>query len=130
MRTLLSLTLRLTLATLLLNCGSDSKLSDTLQKANAEHLEAVNTKKSLDSLLKSNTARKLPDYKQDSFKILLREWEKSLVEVSGFEHNHAEGDHNHHHDNPTMTDAEMLYYQQVSNAAVKAILEDVKKEIK
>ncbi len=130
MRTLLSLILCLTVATLLLNCGSNSKLSETLQKANAEHLEAVNTKKSLDSLLQSNAARKLPDYKQDSFNRLLQEWEKSLVEVPGFEQSHAEGEHHHNHEHSAMTDAEMLYHQQVSNAAIKAMLNDVQNAIK
>lgn len=130
MRTLLSLILCFTLAAPMINCSSDSELNKTLQKANTEHLEALHTKKSLDSLLRSNAARKLPDYKQDSFNRILQEWEKSLVEVPGFEHSHTEENHNHNHEHSAMTNAEILHYQQVSNAAIKAMLDDVQNEIK
>lgn len=95
-----------------------------LEKAHDIHLEAIALAKELRAdlmVMKEDTTRV---DQADSLLVLLKEWQKSVVEVPGFDHVHEEGEH-HHHGSVDVRENEQLDYQK---RTLEALLE-IKKNI-
>lgn len=106
-----------------LSCTNNNEPNQLLKDANTIHLESLKIQEQIESQLDS--LKKLPNFKfkADSLAEVLEEWEGALLEVEGFEHVHK---HNEHHDHkhtvaPTMSDQQMLEYQQNTKKAIEEL---------
>lgn len=117
-------------------CTKKNEKSPQLIEANRLHLEAMKISQqleqkldSLSPLAKDGSSGK-PQI--DSLKNLIEVWEKHVIEVPGFAHEHAhEHAHQHgaheHKSAPPMTDESMLEYQRQSRQAIAELQEAIEK---
>lgn len=109
----------LTIACRCANRQSEGELAE----AAAIHLEALAIADSLKQTLNALEAQQhLPD-SLTRWRTLLAQWEASLPEVPGMEHNHHHG-HTHHHERVDLTPAQAL---EVQSALKNEILELAKR---
>ena len=103
-----------------------------LVEANRLHLEAMKISQQLEQKLDSLSplAKDGSSEKSqiDSLKNLIEVWEKHVIEVPGFAHEHAHEHGAHEHKTaPPMTDESMLEYQRQSRQAIAELQEAIEK---
>ncbi|WP_025764635.1 hypothetical protein [Dyadobacter tibetensis] len=114
------------LALLTFSGCAPKKDANTLIQAHKLHLESIAIAQELESTFQTLQKRNLPTahrQKVDSLNQLLHLWEASLIEVSGFDHEH-EGAHEHK-PAPQMTEESMLEYQLQAKQAILLIQKDL-----
>lgn len=124
--------LLIALALATFTCSKKNEKSPQLIEANRLHLEAMKISQqleqkldSLSPLAKDGSSGK-PQI--DSLKNLIEVWEKHVIEVPGFAHEHAHEHGAHEHKTaPPMTDESMLEYQRQSRQAIAELQEAIEK---
>lgn len=114
-------------------CGGKPTDNQTLVEANRIHLESISIQEKIEpkieqlDSLKSTLKDSTKIAKIENIKQMFEEWEESLIEVPGFEHEHHKHDgHEHHHKPaPEMTDESMLDYQKNTKKAIEELKSQV-----
>ncbi|MFN4086486.1 MAG: hypothetical protein ACK4LB_11140 [Spirosomataceae bacterium] len=115
----------ISLVGILMACQNQTKEKDPfLEEAYQLHLEAIEIQQDLEP--KIDSLVKLDSVRFDSLRIAFQNWEESLVEVPGFEHDHDhEGHDHHHHDHgaaqPDVTPQQMKAIQNESLQNIKKL---------
>lgn len=114
-------------------CDSNSEPDPVMKQAFSVHNQALAAFDSLHTILKTESEGASEAYKAklDSIDTEMHEWEETLVEVPGFEHDHDHGEHeghDHDHDHDASAEqykdlppAEMLAAQQAFLAEILRI---------
>jgi hypothetical protein len=109
----------------MLGCRQDQD-KKTLDRAFAIHQEAMVVAEDTEQQLKAYTGQATTAPNPDSVRVWiaeLEEWEKNVVEVSGYEHehhHHHDGEH-HHAPAPDVSAGEMLDIQREMRTRIEAL---------
>lgn len=124
------LVLLLGIITIVVACDEKKKPNEDLQQAFRLHKKAVKIRQMADDQLDQLKANKdslfIKAYKKDLEAIVssLEVWDKQLIEVPGFEHDHAGHDH-HHHEQQELTPKQHLEAQQHLLKEIQGIAEKI-----
>ena len=109
----------------MLGCRPDQD-KKTLDRAFAIHQEAMVVAEEIEQQLKAYTGQATTAPNPDSVRVWiaeLEEWEKNVVEVPGYEHehHHHDGEHHHHGPAPDVSAGEMLDIQREMKTRIEAL---------